>query len=365
MKPRFFVLHLLPFACSSSIFALSFIFPGKNHTSAMQTRTFSASIFLVCFLFLCGSQSALAKKMYRWVNENGETIFSDQVPPEQSQYRRESLSDKGRVLAVTEKAKTKEQQAMDERLSTLKKAQEEIIAQQQANDKVLLSTFRNVKDMEESIYATLQTLDAQRNVAQGNLKRVENQLGIQQKKAAELERNGKKMTKDLLSDIKQTEAQIQVAYAEINKQIEKKNRAKAEFEADIERFTFLTRDHKDPSKESDKIAENKVADDMGLYTCRTDELCVKAWMSAHEFIKTHATTPIDTDTDKLILGRAPATDSDLSLAISKIEDENKKKQLFLNIRCWESSAGTELCASQKVRDIRTAFRPFIEAAVGE
>ncbi|WP_340120858.1 DUF4124 domain-containing protein [Methylobacter svalbardensis] len=332
----------------------------------MQTRTFSVSIFLVCFLFLCGSQSALAKKMYKWVNENGETIFSDKVPPEQSQYRRESLNKKGQSIGVIEQAKTKEQQAMDNRLTDLKKAQEKIIAQQQANDKVLLSTFRNVKDMEESLYATMQSLDAQRNVAQGNLKRVENQLGIQQKKAAELERNGKKMTKDLQSGIKQTEAQIQVAYAEINKQIEKKNQVKAEFEVDIERFTFLTRDNnKDPSKESDKIAENKVSDQIGLYTCETDELCVKAWASAHEFIKVHATTPIDTDTDKLILGREPTIDSDLSLAISRIEDENKKRQLFLDIRCRESSLGTELCASQKVRDIRSAFRPFIEAAVGK
>ncbi len=330
----------------------------------MQTRTCSVSIFLACFIFLCSSQPVSAKKMYRWVDENGETIFSDQVPPEHSQYRRESLNEKGRVVEVTEQAKTKEQQAMDNRLNALKKAQEKIIAQQAANDKVLLSTFRNVKDMEASLYATMQSLDAQRNVAQGNLKRVENQLETQQKKAAELERNGKKVPQTMLDEIKQTEAQIQIAYAEINKQIEKKNRAKAEFEADIERFKFLTQENTDPSKAADKSAQNKVADEIGLYACETDEICAKAWAGAHEFIKANATTPIDTDTDKLIMGRAPATDNDLSLAVSKIEDQNKK-QLFLDIRCRESSLGTELCASQKVRDIRSAFRPFIEAAAGK
>lgn len=327
----------------------------------MQIRTLSIGIFLACFLYLCTSQAVFAKKMYRWVDENGETIFSDQVPPEHSQYRRESLNEKGRVLEVTEQAKTKEQQAMDNRLNALKKAQEKIIAQQAANDKVLLSTFRNLKDMEASLYATMQSLDAQRNVAQGNLKRVENQLETQQKKAAELERNGKKIPQSLLDEIKQTEAQIQVAYAEINKQIEKKNRAKAEFEADIERFKFLTQENTDPSKASDKIAENKTADQIGLYACETDALCTKAWSSAHDFIRAHATTPIDTDTDKLIMGRAPATDSDLSLSVSKIEDENRKQQLFLDIRCRESSLGIELCASQKIRDLRSAFRPYIES----
>jgi hypothetical protein len=327
----------------------------------MQTRTFSAGFLLVCFLCL-NSQPALAKKMYKWVNENGETVFSDQVPPEHAELRRESLNEKGRVVEVTEKAKTKEQQAIDDRLSALKKAQEKVIAQQAANDKVLLSTFRSLKDMEASLYTTMQSLDAQRNTAQGNLKRVEDQLASQQKKAAELERNGKKVPKNLLDEIKQTETQIQIAYGEINKQIEKKNRAKAEFEANIERFKFLTQDNADPSQVSDNAAQNKVADEIGLYACETDALCAKAWAVAHDFIKANATTPIDTDTDKLIMGRAPATDSDLSLSVSKIEDDDKKQQLFLDIHCRESSLGTELCASQKVRDIRSAFRPFIEAA---
>ncbi|PPK73635.1 uncharacterized protein DUF4124 [Methylobacter tundripaludum] len=326
----------------------------------MQTRAFSVSFFLVCFLCL-SSQSAFAKKMYRWVNENGETVFSDQVPPEHAQLRRESLNEKGRVVEVTEQAKTKEQQAIDDRLNALKKAQEKIIAQQAANDKVLLSTFRNLKDMESSLYAKMQSLDAQRNVAQANLKRVENQLETQQKKAAELERNGKKIPATLLDEIKQTEAQIQAAYAEINKQIEKKNRAKAEFEADIERYKFLTQGNTDPSNAPDLSVQAKAAAEIGLYACETDELCAKAWASAHEFIKAYATTPIDTDTDKLIMGRAPASDSDLSLSVSKIEDENKKQQLFLDIRCRESSLGTELCASQKVRELRSAFKPYIES----
>ena len=331
----------------------------------MQTRTFSVSIFLACFLFLCGNSSAFAKKMYKWVDEHGETKFSDQVPPEDSQYRRESLNKKGRVVEVTEQAKDKEQQSMASRLNALKKAHEKIIAQQLANDKVLLSTFRNADDIEASLHAAMQSLDVQRNAAQGNLKRVESQLETQQKQAAELERNGKKIPKFLLDEIKQTEAQIQVAYAEINKHLEKRNRAKAEFEANIERFKFLTKENIYLSKAAEKTAENKTVDEIGLYVCETDALCAKAWTSAHDFIRANATTPIDIDTDKLILSRAPATDSDLGLSVSKIEDESKKQQLFLDIHCRESSLGTELCASLKVRDIRSAFRHFIEAAVGK
>jgi hypothetical protein len=301
--------------------------------------------------------------MYRWVDEHGDTIFSDQVPPEHSQYRRESLNEKARVVSVTEEAKTKEQQAIENRLNTLKRSQEKIIAQQAANDKVLLSTFRSLEDLEASQFATMQSLDAQRNVAQGNLKRVETQLEIQQKKAAEIERNGKPVPKSLLDEIKQTEAQIKVAYGEINKQVEKKNRAKSDSEADIERFKFLTQKNTDPSKIADKSTQEQAASEIGLYDCQTDAQCAQAWAIAHDFIKTNATTPIDTDTDKLIMGRAPATDTDLSLSVSKITDESSKQQLFLDIHCRESSLGTELCASQKVRDIRSSFRRYIESAL--
>ncbi|MFI3187475.1 MAG: DUF4124 domain-containing protein [Methylococcaceae bacterium] len=328
----------------------------------MQTRIFS--IFLVC-VFCLSSDPAFAKKMYKWLNEHGETIFSDQVPPEDSQFRRESLNQKGRVIEVTEQAKTKDQQAMDNRLRALKKAQEKIIAQQAANDKVLLSTFRSLDDMEANFYATMQSLDTQRNVAQGNVKRVQNQLENQQKKAAELERNGKKIPKSLLDDIKQSETQLQIANTEIDRQLEKKSRSKADFEADIERFKFLTHQDNTSSNPSDKSKQNNTENVIGLYTCETDTLCAKAWISAHDFVKAHATTPIDTDTDKLILGRGPVTDSDMSLSVTKIEEPNKKPQLFLDISCRDSSLGGELCSSQKVRDIRSEFRPFIEAAVGQ
>jgi len=71
----------------------------------MQDRIVSISLLLFTVFGLTAGQAAHAKKMYRWVDENGKTFLSDQVPPEQVQHRREQLSEKGRVVQVTEKAK--------------------------------------------------------------------------------------------------------------------------------------------------------------------------------------------------------------------------------------------------------------------
>jgi hypothetical protein len=72
----------------------------------MPIRTFRALLFLACLLCLFDSPAVCAKKMYRWVDEQGETYFSDQVPPEQAQHSHASLSKTGRVLELTEQAKT-------------------------------------------------------------------------------------------------------------------------------------------------------------------------------------------------------------------------------------------------------------------
>ena len=326
----------------------------------MQIRTFSNSVFLAFLLCLFASQSVHAKKMYKWVDEHGKTIFSDQVPPEQSQLRRESLNEKGRVVDVTEKAKTKEQLAQDERLNALKQAQEKVIAQHLARDKVLLNTFRNLDDMQAALAGKMQTLDTQKHALEGNLKRAESQLETQQKKAAAIERKGAKIPQATLDEIKATQAQIQVAHGEIDKHAEKKNQLKAEFEADIERFKFLTKANTDTQKTSANIA-----DELGLYPCNSDAQCSKAWETARNFINTHSTTAIEINTDKLIMAHAPATESDLSLSLTKIDSADKKHQLFLDIRCRESSLGKELCASKKAKDIRSAFKPYIESALAK
>ncbi|MDD2800832.1 MAG: DUF4124 domain-containing protein, partial [Methylococcales bacterium] len=112
----------------------------------MQQRNFLVKLLLLCLLLGFGSQAAFAKKMYRWIDENGNTYFSDQVPPDQTQHRRDVLSKSGRVVESTEKAKTKEQQEFEERLAELRKAQEKLILRQKTHDRVLLSTYRSKDD---------------------------------------------------------------------------------------------------------------------------------------------------------------------------------------------------------------------------
>lgn len=321
----------------------------------------SARVLLVLSIVLAGQQTALAKKMYRWVDEQGNVFFSDQVPPEQVQHQREMLNEKARVVDVVEKEKTKEQREQDKALQKLRQEQEKIIAKQASYDKVLLSTFRSIDDMNLALDRKMQGFDARRKIVDGNLQRLQLQLQQQQSQAAELERGGTKVPEQLQADMAASKEQIAATTTEIARHIAEKEKAKKEFEADLARFRFLTQ-----AKTPEPVAStpnDSYSSQLGVFVCRDAEQCERAWQSAGQFVKHYSTTGPDIQAEQLIMHSAPINDSDLSLSVSKLELENKQLQLFLDIRCHRSTLGSELCASDKVQAIRKAFHPYVAAAL--
>ncbi|AMK77469.1 hypothetical protein A1342_11590 [Methylomonas methanica] len=308
-------------------------------------------------------EPAYAKKMYRWVDENGNVYFSDQVPPDQVQHKRETLSEKARVLDVLEKAKTAEQIAQQKRLDALRKEQEKIIAKQNANDKVLLSTFRSIDDMNKALSNKMASFDAGRKVIEGNIERLEQQLKQQQQQAANLERGGSKIPPKLLTDIATSKQQIEAGKQELARHQQDKQTNEKEFKADIARFQFLTQSNSDgkPSN-GDSLAASNASNELGLFVCQDAAQCEKAWKIAGEFVATNSTTGQDVESEKLIMRAAPQKDDDLSLSVSLLE-RNNSQQIFLDIRCRQSSIGNELCAGAKAQSIRQAFAPFIQSSL--
>ena len=265
----------------------------------MQIRIFRTALLLACLLCLFESQSVFAKKMYRWVDEHGDTYFSDQVPPEQAQHSRASLSKTGRILEVTEKAKSKEQLEQEKRLEELRKEQEKLIANQKIHDKALLSTFRSKEDMLLAIQTKTETLDKQKNIIEGNLNRFTEQLIKQQKEAAVFERNAQPVPKKLLDEIMLTQNRIEQTQSALRRHIEKNNQIKKVDEADIMRFLFLTQSMKDQVPKA-KIPSIKKANELGLFY---DHQCKKAWEIGCIFVNFYSPTEADVYSEKLIMNR--------------------------------------------------------------
>lgn len=325
-------------------------------------------IAMACFFGCFFSQMAHANKMYKWVDDKGNTYFSDQVPPKYSQYRRESLSKHGRVVGVTDREKTKPEEALDRLLTALKVAQEKVITQQLYHDKALRVTYSKLEDLQNTYDAKLQELETEQKLTISNLKRLDNQLETLQRQAATNERNGEKVPQKLVDEIKATEKESQLTYVKISQHIEKKNKVVEQFNADIARYKQLTQSAEQRIRDKQK-EEIKAANQLGVFVCENERECEKAWKIAGDFISKHSTSSNSTtpeiESGKLIMGRTPDTDHDLSLAISKVDLGDRKQKLFLDIRCRDSSIGIELCASKKVQDIRVAFKNYLETSLAD
>ncbi len=329
----------------------------------MHTVLSKKYLLTILLILLMSGEFVLARNMFRWVDDKGNVKYSDQVPPDQVKHKRESLNENIRVVDTVNKEKTEAQRELEKRLLLLRKQQEDIINKQKAHDKVLLSTFRNVDDMKMSLKGKMKALDGQRTLIDGNLQRAEKQLQLQQKRAAQFERDGKKVPIKFLKSISTRKQQIDVATVEIARHIEKKNRIKNQIETDIERFIFLTQSNAESKDLSRKTGESKAANLLGLYICETVEQCEQAWLRAKQFVLDFSTTQLDSETDRLIIALVPYRDTDLSLSVSRMDVENKKQQLFLDIRCRKSSLGKELCAGERAKKIRYSFSNYIKSAL--
>ncbi|MGZ8190232.1 MAG: DUF4124 domain-containing protein [Methylococcaceae bacterium] len=324
----------------------------------MPVQIFRVTFFLSCLICLTASPAIFAKKMYRLEDENGKTVYTDQIPPEKSVYRRELLNPHGRVVEVTEKAKTKEQQELEKRLTLLRKEEDVLIAKQKTHDNALLNTFHAKEDILEALKVKMQLFEAQRKVIEGNLKRITEQLEKQQKIAANYERNGQKVHQKILDDIKTTGKQVEQLRTALIANSDEQDHVKKEYNADYERFLFLTQSVKKQTPIT-KVPSIKEANMLGLFYCENDHQCNKAWDIARTFVETHSTTPPDVYNSKLIMNRPPSKDTDISLSLSRIAVTDTDYQLFLDIHCYNSTGGKQLCSSQKIKELRLAFRPYV------
>ncbi len=309
-------------------------------------------------------QSFAEAKMYRWVDENGRVFYSDKVPPQQSKRERNVLNDKGLVVDTVKAAKTQEQIDLEKRLNILRQEQEKIIARQKSNDKVLLSTFRNMDDLRMTLEGKLQSVDAQKHVHERTLENLQENLASARKKAALAERKGNKVPDAVLNEIATIEEKISSTYLEIAKTHEKRVSIQQKFDKDIERFHFLTKNSRINAQDlSNETAEITAANVLGLYNCKDQKSCNQAWEVAKQFVIQNSTTPINFNTDALIMGSDPVNATDLSLSASKSIRSNNKVSIFLDIRCHSSTLGQEFCQSNKVKNIRGSFQSYIDSSL--
>ncbi|MCL6269723.1 hypothetical protein M3P05_07195 [Sansalvadorimonas sp. 2012CJ34-2] len=218
-----------------------------------KIKAIKKSVFLVlaAFGYLSISDAAeyTGQYFYRYVDKNGETVIATQVPKEAAKRGYEVLTDTGRVLETVAPQLSDEAiqiQKFQKQLTLQKKLREK---KQSESDEELLRLYSSADDVEFALRRLLQEIDTRILVLTSNTERLKLQQERKQAEAARLERGGKKVPQNLLTELKNIAAElfrIQIQAQEYNKE---KDKMRAEYALKAERVRFLV--------EGEEVSRNK------------------------------------------------------------------------------------------------------------
>ncbi|RTZ76391.1 MAG: hypothetical protein DSZ02_01405 [Gammaproteobacteria bacterium] len=234
-------------------------------------------------------------------------------------------------------------------------------AAQKARDKVLLNTFRSEDDILLARDGKLATYDAQIRIAYTNIERLKAWLETQKKKAAALERKGRKIPAKLLKEIENTRHQIKANYESILRQEKDKEFIRKKYAADLARFREL-KELKTAQAENEKNTGQKRYDAIveTVIVCDGKVDCDRAWERAKKYARKHATTRTYVDTRKMFMTQPPKEKTDLSITVSRLRPEPDKPEIiFMDVACRKQVASDTWCETEEARKIRNEFRRHV------
>jgi len=183
-------------------------------------------------LFAAFSTTAEAK-LYKWVDDKGETHYGEVVPPEYANKDKVQFDEKGREI------KKKESASEADSGSNIPEEKQASIDRQR-RDKALVNTYSNENEIDLARDRSLQQVEAHINSAQLLLKSAQESLKNFTKEADGLKRDGKKIPDSLQSDITDGENRVTKFKLDLAKAQEKAASVRASYEVDKMRYRELT-----------------------------------------------------------------------------------------------------------------------------
>ena len=181
-------------------------------------------------------------ELYRWVDENGNVHYSDQLPPTAAPRPRVELNTYGQATHEVNPVKTKAQR-QKERQARLEALRQERQRQKRiAADRALLDTFSSVEEI-EAIYANrLRDLDNYTTSNRRKLEKTRKLLDKTQRKKNWYLARDRKVPRQITENLKEYEQQIATYELLIERNLAKRKKLEAQFSYDKERFLLLTGD---------------------------------------------------------------------------------------------------------------------------
>ncbi len=180
------------------------------------------------------------KKLYRWVDKNGQVHYGDSVPAEYADQDRDILNRQGVPVGREEGIITPEEAA--EKAAADKAARDE--QKRKLRDRVLLQTYQSVKELEVLRDNRLELVDAQLTIQEQSLANLRAQRAQIQKQAGRFAPINSKpdapvLPDELSADLTRSTNDIATQQANLVKRRNERESIRMNFDADIKRYQEL------------------------------------------------------------------------------------------------------------------------------
>jgi hypothetical protein len=312
---------------------------------------------IIIFLCLNLSLNCFAGRLYKWVDDEGRTHYSDKLPPSETHRARSHLDKQGITIRQVGAAKTDEEIRQEQEQERLRLERQRVLEKQQALDNVLLRSFRTEDDILMTRDGQLQAVDTHIRVTQSNIKRLKSNLDDMEQFAAQRELSGKPVTKKMLEAINIKRQALQDAYGSIIDREHHKNRIRQSFAKDLKRFRELKKLNttSNPIEEAEQSFQSAL---QNVFDCQGDRACNKPWELAKQYLKKHSTTATKIEGDNIVITAEPTNEGDISISMSRIDDPQKGNTvIFMDLQCKKASTHDLPCQqTAEVRAIKAGFQ---------
>lgn len=173
-------------------------------------------------------------KMYKWTDKQGVVHYGSSIPPEYADQQKEQINAQGQTIKTIDGAQTPEQRAAADKAKLDEAAKKE----QLGHDKVLLSTYGSVADIERARDSRLAAIQGQINLASSAVATLEKE-GVQLENQRAVAKEPERIAKVDAAIAKQRHEMNANQRSVMTKQDERLVVAK-QYDADIARYRELT-----------------------------------------------------------------------------------------------------------------------------
>lgn len=210
-----------------------------------KTKLIQHSLLGSAILILTLSSVPLhAGKIKCWKNSDGIRECGNIVPPEYAQKGHDEINSQGIKTKHNERALNPEEIAERKLLDEEKKAKQRAIEEQERKDMVLLNTFANEDEIVMARNGKITSIRTEIRLTYKSLNKAKERLNTARKKAANSERSGKAVPKNVADNIQQTQEQIANYEQFVTVKKSELNKINSQFEDDMVRYKQLRRPRK-------------------------------------------------------------------------------------------------------------------------